>query len=49
MVASLVLMLVIQQKTTVAWPWYTLIGTLITLAVAGLMRIVTRESGPARH
>lgn len=29
------------------WPWYTLIGTLVTLAVCGLLRRMTREE-PAR-
>ena len=38
MLAALAVMIAIQLKTTVAWPWFTLIGTVVTIAVASLVR-----------
>jgi solute:Na+ symporter, SSS family len=46
MVVSLVTMIVISRKTSVAWPWFTLIGTLVTLSVAWMARVLSR--GPER-
>lgn len=39
------------HQASVAWPWYTLVGTVITLVVAGLVRGAmgpTREAGTGR-
>jgi len=47
MIVSLLAMIVISRKTTVAWPWFTLIGTLVTLGVAWGARVATGR--PARE
>ena len=47
MFSALGVMLVLNQfwKTEVAWPWYTLIGTAVTLAVAGATRRLLKSAG----
>jgi SSS family transporter len=60
MIASFLLMLwvtqyewtsVIEGKTAslkIAWPWYTLIGTTVTLTFAGLTRLLVLKGKPSR-
>lgn len=48
MVVSLLVMIVISRKTSIAWPWFTLIGTLVTLGVAFGARALTPHSGSRR-
>jgi solute:Na+ symporter, SSS family len=38
MIASLIVMVFVSRSGQVAWPWYTLIGTIVTLLVASLGR-----------
>ncbi len=45
MVASFITMILIGRKTSIAWPWFTLIGTLVTLGVASLTRRLMPRTG----
>jgi SSS family solute:Na+ symporter len=40
MLTSLAVMIVVQLKTNVAWPWFTLIGAAVTILVVLLAREV---------
>jgi len=40
MVTSLVVMIVVQLETNIAWPWFTLIGASVTMPVAVLLRAI---------
>ena len=39
-------MIVVQLKTDVAWPWFTLIGATVTLLVVRLARAVVPDEKP---
>lgn len=45
MLGSLIVMayLYLNWRQTIAWPWYTMIGTLVTIGVAWLVRLFTRR------
>ena len=54
MITSFGVMLIIHLETQIAWPWYSLIGTLVTLGVASAVRVfvakgASEQSAPARH
>jgi Na+/proline symporter len=44
MLAALVVMLSIRIGTEIFWPWYTLIGTIVCLGVAALLRLPSQRS-----
>ena len=46
MLTSLAAMIVIQLKTEIAWPWYTLIGATVTLLVTWLARALLSPGEP---
>ena len=49
MLSSLVAMILIQLKTEVAWPWYTLLGATVTLVVSCLARVLPPFREPAQN
>jgi Na+/proline symporter len=56
MISSLLVMISISSlvfprgwfhaNVQIAWPWYTLIGTTVTVCVAWLIRLLTRATSP---
>ena len=44
MSAGLVVVLFVRFATQVAWPWHTVIGSLVTLAVGALVSAVLRDA-----
>jgi len=46
MLTSLAVMIVVQLKTEVAWPWFTLIGATVTLLVGRFVRAVMPDEKP---
>jgi solute:Na+ symporter, SSS family len=48
MLVSCVAMLVIRTSTPLAWTWYVLVGSAITVGVAALANLI-RPSGRARR
>jgi hypothetical protein len=43
MFASISVMIFILFGTKIAWPWYALIGSLITLSIAALATLIIKQ------